>query len=143
MSASGEPEKVPAAAEGEEKADGAKDAAGSGGELLYCGATNFETMGRKVVGGAQGNLVSPTRMRSLMGVDIRFVASGCSESPRPSVSFRWSPRVKSRRDENCRWFSLYLFVGCVKPGQVELVRFKVRGLFQWLDELMPKRRHSV
>uniref|UniRef100_A0A0D3G199 Uncharacterized protein n=1 Tax=Oryza barthii TaxID=65489 RepID=A0A0D3G199_9ORYZ len=78
MSASGEPEKVPAAAEGEEKADGAKDAAGSGGELLYCGATNFETMGRKVVGGAQGNLVSPTRMRSLMGVDIRFVASGCT-----------------------------------------------------------------
>uniref|UniRef100_A0A0E0DJK3 Uncharacterized protein n=1 Tax=Oryza meridionalis TaxID=40149 RepID=A0A0E0DJK3_9ORYZ len=78
MSASGEPEKVPAAAKGEEKADGAKDAAGSGGELLYCGATNFETMGRKVVGGAQGNLVSPTRMRSLMGVDIRFVASGCS-----------------------------------------------------------------
>uniref|UniRef100_A0A0D9WAS1 Uncharacterized protein n=1 Tax=Leersia perrieri TaxID=77586 RepID=A0A0D9WAS1_9ORYZ len=74
MSASGEPEKAAAAAaDGEGKVDGAK-----GGELLYCGATNFETMGRKVVGGAQGNLVSPTRMRSLMGVDICFVASGCT-----------------------------------------------------------------
>ncbi|XP_040378841.1 protein RCC2 homolog isoform X3 [Oryza brachyantha] len=80
MSASGEPEEVPAAAGAEQKSDGAKkDAAGpGGGELLYCGATNFETMGRKVVGGAQGNLVSPTRLRSLVGVDIRFVASGCT-----------------------------------------------------------------
>uniref|UniRef100_J3M2C2 Uncharacterized protein n=1 Tax=Oryza brachyantha TaxID=4533 RepID=J3M2C2_ORYBR len=80
MSASGATEEAPAAAGAEQKSDGAKkDAAGpGGGELLYCGATNFETMGRKVVGGAQGNLVSPTRLRSLVGVDIRFVASGCT-----------------------------------------------------------------
>ncbi|KAG8043818.1 hypothetical protein GUJ93_ZPchr0458g22597 [Zizania palustris] len=78
MSASAETEKAPAAAaEGEEKGD-AKDAGAGGGELLYCGGTSFDTMGRKVVGGAQGNLVSPTRMRTLLGVDIRFVASGCT-----------------------------------------------------------------
>ncbi|KAL5214578.1 hypothetical protein ABZP36_003730 [Zizania latifolia] len=78
MSASAETEKAPAAAEGEEKAEEAKDAGSGGGELLYCGATCFDTVGRKVAGGAQGNLVSPTRMRTLLGVDIRFVASGCT-----------------------------------------------------------------
>ncbi|EMS57960.1 hypothetical protein TRIUR3_07886 [Triticum urartu] len=37
-------------------------------------------MGRKVKGGneGRGNLVSPTRLRPLVGVDIRFVASGCA-----------------------------------------------------------------
>ncbi|XP_062185049.1 uncharacterized protein LOC133888725 isoform X1 [Phragmites australis] len=75
MSASAEPEKD-AAAEGEEKAEA--KGSGSGGELLYCGGTSFDTMGRKVVGGQQGNLVSPTRLRPLVGVDIRFVASGCT-----------------------------------------------------------------
>ncbi|OAY68344.1 Protein RCC2 [Ananas comosus] len=49
-----------------------------GGELLYCGGTSWETMGRKVVGGATGNLVAPTRLRPLVGVDVRFVASGCT-----------------------------------------------------------------
>uniref|UniRef100_A0A453D4F1 Protein RCC2 n=2 Tax=Aegilops tauschii subsp. strangulata TaxID=200361 RepID=A0A453D4F1_AEGTS len=53
-------------------------AAGSGGELLYCGATNFDAINRKLAGGMQGNLVSPTRLRSLMGVDIVSVASGCT-----------------------------------------------------------------
>ncbi|AQK46966.1 Protein RCC2 [Zea mays] len=79
MSASTEPEKDAAAAaatEGDEKTE-AKDS-GSGWELLYCGGTSFDAMGRKVVGGAQGNLVSPTRLRPLVGVDIRFVASGCT-----------------------------------------------------------------
>lgn len=66
MSASAEPEK----------------AAGSGGELLYCGATNFDSINRgKQASGMQGNLVSPTRLRSLMGVDIVSVASGCGEPP--------------------------------------------------------------
>lgn len=77
MSASAEPEKAAAAAatEGEEKAE-AKDG-GSGGELLYCGAT-VRTMGQKAVGGGiQGNLLSPSRLRPLVGVDIRSVASGC------------------------------------------------------------------
>jgi hypothetical protein len=87
MSASAEPEKDAAAAaacEEEEETEAA--GGGSGGELLYCGGTCFDTMGRKVAGGPQGNLVSPTRLRPLVGVDIRFVASGCSESCRPYPS---------------------------------------------------------
>ncbi|KAL6844125.1 hypothetical protein ACP4OV_025798 [Aristida adscensionis] len=81
MSASADPEKAPAAAaEGEEKAEAeageAAAGAGSGWELLYCGGTSYDTMGRK--GGPQSNLVSPTRLRPLVGVDIRFVASGCT-----------------------------------------------------------------
>uniref|UniRef100_A0A452XV34 UVB-resistance protein UVR8 n=1 Tax=Aegilops tauschii subsp. strangulata TaxID=200361 RepID=A0A452XV34_AEGTS len=64
-----------AAAEGEEKA-----AEAGGRELLYCGTVRFDIMGRTVKGGVQGrgNLVSPTRLRPLVGVDIRFVASGCA-----------------------------------------------------------------
>ena len=64
----------------------AQMAAEAGGrELLYCGTTRFDLMGRKTKGGMQGrgNLVSPTRLRPLMGVDIRFVASGCGELPPP------------------------------------------------------------
>jgi hypothetical protein len=67
-----------AAAEGEEKA---AEKSG-GGELLYCGTTRFDLMGRTVKGvthHSRGNLVSPTRLRPLMGVDIRFVASGSGE----------------------------------------------------------------
>jgi hypothetical protein len=89
MSASAEPEKdaaAAAAAEGDEKTEA--KGTGSGWELLYCGGTSFDAMGRKVVGGAQGNLVSPTRLRPLVGVDIRFVASGCSESRRPCPRLR-------------------------------------------------------
>ncbi|RRT44531.1 hypothetical protein B296_00043665 [Ensete ventricosum] len=45
------------------------------GEVLYCGGTNWDMLGRK--GGPNAaNLVSPTRLRPLVGVDIRFVASG-------------------------------------------------------------------
>ncbi|KAM0893170.1 hypothetical protein ACQ4PT_025264 [Festuca glaucescens] len=74
MSASAEPAKASAPSAGEEE----KAEAGSGGELLYCGATNFEAMNRKLASGMQGNLVSPTRLRSLLGVDIRSVATGCA-----------------------------------------------------------------
>ncbi|KAM0929926.1 hypothetical protein ACQ4PT_001293 [Festuca glaucescens] len=74
MSASAEPAKASASSAGEEE----KAEAGSGGELLYCGATNFEAMNRKLASGMQGNLVSPTRLRSLLGVDIRSVATGCA-----------------------------------------------------------------
>ena len=49
------------------------------GELLFCGGTNWDTLGRSRTGSSAGNLVSPTRLRSLLGVDIRVVASGCSE----------------------------------------------------------------
>ncbi|XP_012699498.1 protein RCC2 isoform X5 [Setaria italica] len=75
-----EPEKdaAAAAAEVDEKAEAEAEAKGSGSvwELLYCGRTSFNTKGREH--GTQGNLVSPTRLRPLVGVDIRFVASGCS-----------------------------------------------------------------
>ncbi|KAL3640954.1 hypothetical protein CASFOL_015922 [Castilleja foliolosa] len=47
-----------------------------GGELLFCGTTSWDAMGRRRTT-PEENLVSPTRLRPLMGVDIRFVASGC------------------------------------------------------------------
>jgi alpha-tubulin suppressor-like RCC1 family protein len=47
------------------------------GELLFCGATAWSSIGRKK-GALDTNLVSPTRLRPLVGVDIRFVASGCT-----------------------------------------------------------------
>lgn len=72
--ATAEPEKK-LAGEGEES-DAA--AAVAGGELVYCGATQFDMIGRKGPGSSSGNLVSPTRLRPLLGVNIRFVASGCA-----------------------------------------------------------------
>ncbi|CAI8600083.1 unnamed protein product [Vicia faba] len=48
-----------------------------GGELLFCGATCWDIVGRKK-GPAEGNLVSPSRLRPLVGIDIRYVASGCA-----------------------------------------------------------------
>ncbi|XP_020576302.1 protein RCC2 isoform X2 [Phalaenopsis equestris] len=59
-----------------EKSEG-DEAALRGGELLYCGGTIWENMGRRTAA-AESNLVSPTRLRTFVGVDIRFVASGCS-----------------------------------------------------------------
>lgn len=47
-----------------------------GGELLFCGSTAWDTVGKKK-SGLEGNLYSPTRLRPLVGIDIRFVASGC------------------------------------------------------------------
>lgn len=47
-----------------------------GGELLFCGSTCWDIVGRRK-GPLEGNLVSPTRLRPLVGVSIRFVASGC------------------------------------------------------------------
>lgn len=49
-----------------------------GGELLFCGTTSWDIVGKKKVP-QESNLVSPTRLRPLVGVDIRFVASGCGE----------------------------------------------------------------
>ncbi|KAF5955736.1 hypothetical protein HYC85_008592 [Camellia sinensis] len=43
-----------------------------GGELLFCGATCWDTIGRRK-GSMEGNLVSPTRLRPFVGVDIRMV----------------------------------------------------------------------
>ncbi|XP_047328167.1 protein RCC2 homolog [Impatiens glandulifera] len=48
-----------------------------GGELLFCGSTNWDTAGRKKTG-QEGNLPAPTRLRPLVGVSIRQVVSGCA-----------------------------------------------------------------
>ncbi|XP_059279015.1 uncharacterized protein LOC132033148 [Lycium ferocissimum] len=47
-----------------------------GGELLFCGCTSWDAVGRRKH--ALENLVSPTRLRPLLGVDICFVAAGCA-----------------------------------------------------------------
>ena len=65
-----------AAAEGENKVVAEEEV--KGGELLFCGTTSWEAMGRRRTT-AEENLASPTRLRPLMGVDIRFVASGCGK----------------------------------------------------------------
>lgn len=49
-----------------------------GGELLFCGGTSWDIVGRRK-GSVEGNLISPTRLRPLVGIDIRFVASGCGK----------------------------------------------------------------
>ncbi|KAJ0614908.1 putative chromatin remodeling & transcriptional activation HMG family [Helianthus annuus] len=56
---------------------GKKEEEVKGGELLFCGTTAWDTIGRRK-GLPESNLVSPTRLRPLVGVDIRFVASGCA-----------------------------------------------------------------
>lgn len=50
-----------------------------GGELLFCGGTAWDAIGRRK--GLEGNLISPTRLRPLIGVNICFVASGCGKFP--------------------------------------------------------------
>ncbi|KAG9443066.1 hypothetical protein H6P81_018920 [Aristolochia fimbriata] len=52
----------------------------SAGELLFCGSTSWDNAGRRNAGPAGENLPSPTRLRPLVNVDIRFVASGCVSS---------------------------------------------------------------
>ncbi|KAL2346262.1 hypothetical protein Fmac_000262 [Flemingia macrophylla] len=59
------------ASEAEKKVEEVK-----GGELLFCGATCWDIIGRRK-GAVDGNLVSPTRLRPFLGVDIRYVAAGC------------------------------------------------------------------
>ncbi|KAI7743893.1 hypothetical protein M8C21_029895 [Ambrosia artemisiifolia] len=48
-----------------------------GGELLFCGTTAWDSIGRRK-GLSEFSLVSPTRLRPLVGVDIRYVAAGCA-----------------------------------------------------------------
>ncbi|XP_019156128.1 PREDICTED: protein RCC2 [Ipomoea nil] len=52
-------------------------AAVKGGELLFCGCTNWDGIGRRKVS-PEFNLISPTRLRPLVGVNICFVAAGCA-----------------------------------------------------------------
>ncbi|TKY75226.1 RCC protein [Spatholobus suberectus] len=63
------------ASEAEKKVEEEKEEV-KGGELLFCGATCWDIIGRRK-GAVDGNLVSPSRLRPLVGVDIRYVASGC------------------------------------------------------------------
>ncbi|KAF9683114.1 hypothetical protein SADUNF_Sadunf05G0178500 [Salix dunnii] len=65
------------AVEAEKKAAEETKVEEKGGELLFCGATCWDIIGRKK-GAQEGNLISPTRLRPLVGVDIRVVASGSS-----------------------------------------------------------------
>ncbi|KAG5246455.1 hypothetical protein OIU76_001367 [Salix suchowensis] len=65
------------AVEAEKKAEEETKVEEKGGELLFCGATCWDIIGRKK-GAQEGNLISPTRLRPLVGVDIRVVASGSS-----------------------------------------------------------------
>jgi len=55
-----------------------------GGELLFCGATCWDIVGRRK-GPAEGNLVSPSRLRPLVGISIRSVASGCGNKNQYSI----------------------------------------------------------
>lgn len=49
-----------------------------GGEILFCGATAWNSIGRQM--GLEGNIVSPTRLRPLLGINIRFISSGCGKT---------------------------------------------------------------
>ncbi|XP_024027175.1 protein RCC2 homolog [Morus notabilis] len=64
------------AVEAEKKGEEEDKKVEKAGELLFCGATCWDAIGRKK-GPMEGNLVSPTLLRPLVGVDIRFVAAGC------------------------------------------------------------------
>lgn len=59
----------------EKKADEQEEV--KGGELLFCGCSTWDAIGRRKVSPEQ-NLFSPVRLRPLVGVNIRLVASGCA-----------------------------------------------------------------
>ncbi|KAK2446473.1 ultraviolet-B receptor UVR8 [Trifolium repens] len=63
--------------EADKKVEQENEVVPKGGELLFCGATCWDIVGRRK-GPAEGNLVSPSRLRPLVGIDIRYVASGCA-----------------------------------------------------------------
>ncbi|XVE94599.1 hypothetical protein REPUB_Repub02eG0022400 [Reevesia pubescens] len=63
--------------EAEQKVEETEEEKKKGGELLFCGSTCWDIVGRRK-GTTEGNLVSPTRLRPLVGIDIRFIASGCA-----------------------------------------------------------------
>ncbi|KAH7845457.1 hypothetical protein Vadar_002341 [Vaccinium darrowii] len=66
--------------EADKKVKQEEDVAVTGGELLFCGSTrwNANISSRKT--STAGNLISPTRLRPLVGVDIRLVVSGVASS---------------------------------------------------------------
>ncbi|XP_039019983.1 protein RCC2 homolog [Hibiscus syriacus] len=62
--------------EAEKRVEDDEEEKKKGGELLFCGSTGWDIVGRRK-GTVEGNLISPTSLRPLIGVDVRFVASGC------------------------------------------------------------------
>ncbi|RZC72489.1 hypothetical protein C5167_047974 [Papaver somniferum] len=51
------------------------------GELLFCGGTSWDTLSNYGhPNNTHGNLISPTRLTPLIGVNIRYVAAGCASS---------------------------------------------------------------
>lgn len=60
-----------------EGASNQEENAPKGGELLFCGATQWDLIGRRTGDiKSDRNLVSPTRLRALTGINISFVAAG-------------------------------------------------------------------
>lgn len=60
-----------------EKSEEKDDEGLKGGELLFCGCASWENVGRKTVNASENvNLVAPTRLSTLLNIDIAFVAAG-------------------------------------------------------------------
>ena len=74
------------AVEAEKKVEDESKKVEKSGELLFCGGTSWDIVGRRK-GAVEGNLVSPTRLRPLVGINIRFIASGCGNDL--SHCFTW------------------------------------------------------
>jgi hypothetical protein len=51
-------------------------AAPPAGELVFCGSTTWETIGRKQANDGSTSLPAPARLRALQGVPIVFVGGG-------------------------------------------------------------------
>ncbi|GFN75829.1 protein rcc2-like [Plakobranchus ocellatus] len=74
------------------------------GEVLFCGATNWDLMGRKAlpkgvknVGGP--NLWGPNRLSGLKGVKIRTVVSGCCATHCVAITKEGSVYVWGRNEK--------------------------------------------
>ncbi|KAG0624075.1 hypothetical protein M758_3G222100 [Ceratodon purpureus] len=65
------------AAQPSDDADASK-AAPQAGELLFCGSTAWETIGRKQANDGSTSLPAPHRLRVLQGVPIVFIAGGAA-----------------------------------------------------------------
>jgi hypothetical protein len=58
-----------------------EDAEPKAGELLFCGGSNWEAIGKKQTDGGARGIFLPTRLAALQGIDIAFVASGSGRFP--------------------------------------------------------------
>ncbi|CAM6093379.1 unnamed protein product [Calypogeia fissa] len=74
-------ERGEAGAAGGEKIEDKEEEGLKGGELLFCGCASWENVGRKAVNASDNiNLVAPTRLSTLLNIDIAFVASGSASA---------------------------------------------------------------